>query len=139
MALFDIADIGPLGEALPGLLRDGGRFVFSVMHPCFNTAGGTKTLEEQVLDGRFVVTHGVKIVEYLRPTARKGLVGPPNQPVPHYYFDRPLGVLLGAFLRGGLVLDALEEPAFPPGAGDGGLSWRNYSEIPPALIARMRV
>ncbi|HYM69245.1 MAG TPA: methyltransferase domain-containing protein, partial [bacterium] len=139
MALFDISDIAPLGAALPGLLRAGGRFVFSVMHPCFNTTGAVKTLEEENLDGRFVVTRGVKIVEYLRPTARKGLVGPPNQPVPHYYFDRPLSVLFGAFFRGGLVLDALEEPAFPPGAGDGGLSWRNFTEIPAALIARMRV
>ncbi|HLJ61539.1 MAG TPA: class I SAM-dependent methyltransferase [bacterium] len=139
MALFDIADIEPLGAALPGLLRDGGRFVFSVTHPCFNTAGVTKTLEEQLLNGRFAVTRGVKIVAYLRPTARTGLVGPPNQPVPHYYFDRPLGILFGTFFRGGLMLDALEEPAVPAGAGDGGLSWRNYTEIPPVLIARMRV
>ena len=36
MALFDIAEIRPLLRALSELLRPGGRFVFSVIHPCFN-------------------------------------------------------------------------------------------------------
>ena len=36
MALFDMADIAPLAAGLARLLRPGGRFVFSVMHPCFN-------------------------------------------------------------------------------------------------------
>jgi 2-polyprenyl-3-methyl-5-hydroxy-6-metoxy-1,4-benzoquinol methylase len=36
MALFDIADIKPLLRVLPRLLRAGGRFVFSIVHPCFN-------------------------------------------------------------------------------------------------------
>jgi len=139
MALFDIADIEPLGEALPTVLRTGGRFVFSVTHPCFNAAGVTKIIEEENRDGGFAVRYGVKVLEYLRPTARRGIVGPANQPEPHYYFDRPLSVLLGVFLRAGLVLDALEELAFPPSAADGGLSWKNYTEIPWALVARMRV
>jgi len=33
----------------------------------------------------------------------------------------------------------LEEPAFARDAGDGGLSWRNYPEIPPVLVARLRL
>jgi SAM-dependent methyltransferase len=37
MALFDMAEIEPLLQALPRLLRPGGRFVFSVIHPCFNS------------------------------------------------------------------------------------------------------
>ena len=38
MALFDMAEIRPLMRALTRLLRPGGRFVFSVIHPCFNSA-----------------------------------------------------------------------------------------------------
>jgi 2-polyprenyl-3-methyl-5-hydroxy-6-metoxy-1,4-benzoquinol methylase len=36
MALMDIADLHPLMKALGKLLRPGGAFVFSVLHPCFN-------------------------------------------------------------------------------------------------------
>jgi SAM-dependent methyltransferase len=35
MALFDIADVDPLVAAVAKLLRPGGRFVFSLLHPCF--------------------------------------------------------------------------------------------------------
>ncbi|HZW03799.1 MAG TPA: class I SAM-dependent methyltransferase, partial [Anaerolineaceae bacterium] len=37
MALFDMAEIDPLMRAVARLLRPGGRFVFSVLHPCFNS------------------------------------------------------------------------------------------------------
>src|SRR5919201_6531370 len=36
MALFDMAEIDPLMRAVGKLMRPGGRFVFSVIHPCFN-------------------------------------------------------------------------------------------------------
>src|SRR5262249_3848707 len=36
MALMDMAEIDPLMTALASLLKPGGRFVFSVVHPCFN-------------------------------------------------------------------------------------------------------
>jgi 2-polyprenyl-3-methyl-5-hydroxy-6-metoxy-1,4-benzoquinol methylase len=36
MALFDMAEIEPLMRALRKLIRSGGGFVFSVIHPCFN-------------------------------------------------------------------------------------------------------
>src|SRR5205085_5535898 len=38
MALMDMPEIQPLFSALPGLLKPGGRFVFSVTHPCFHSA-----------------------------------------------------------------------------------------------------
>jgi len=139
MALMDIAAIDPLAAGLAHILREHGRFVFSVSHPCFNGVGSVKIAEEENRDGRLVVTRAVKIVEYLGAEPRPGVVGPPGQPTPHYYFDRPLGVLFGAFFRHGFVLDMLEEPAFARDAGDGGLSWRNYPEIPPVLVARLRL
>ena len=47
------------------------------------------------------------------------------------------------FLAGLLpfVLDGLEEPAFGPddrGRGGRPLSWANYTDIPPVLVARVR-
>jgi hypothetical protein len=54
-----------------------------------------------------------------------------------------LHVLFNACFQAGLVLDGLEEPAFNP-PHDGSqpsnvLSWANYREIPPVLVARLRI
>jgi 2-polyprenyl-3-methyl-5-hydroxy-6-metoxy-1,4-benzoquinol methylase len=46
MALMDMAVIQPLLSALAVLLRPGGRFVFSVVHPAFNSTGNSRCLEE---------------------------------------------------------------------------------------------
>jgi hypothetical protein len=64
----------------------------------------------------------------------------PGEPNPHYYFHRPLHELLGACFAAGFALDGLEEPAF--GADDVGkrpLSWLNFQQIPPVLVARLRL
>src|SRR5437879_12784351 len=64
-----------------------------------------------------------------------------GQPVPHPYFHRPLSALLAPALKAGLVLDAIEECAFPPEhvGGSTPLSWNGrFSEIPAALVVRMR-
>ena len=140
MALMDIADIGPLMNALAKLLRRGGRFVFSVLHPCFNNPASIQVGELEDRGGAFVSTYSVKVSRYLTPYTRPGLAMP-GQPAPHLYFHRPMGALLTAGFEAGLALDALEERAFPP-ENTGGtfpLSWNGrFSEIPPVLITRMR-
>ena len=65
-----------------------------------------------------------------------GILG---QPVPHYYFHRPLSVLLAACFAAGFVVDGFEEPA--PGTlgqAEKPLTWDNYTEIPPILAVRLR-
>lgn len=140
MGLMDLADLTPLMTALATLLRPGGRFVFSVMHPCFNNPTAVQVAEQEDRQGEIVATYSVKVSRYLTPYARLGLAMR-DQPVPHPYFHRPLQVLLGAGFAAGLVVDALEERAFPPesSTGNSPLSWsRHFSEIPPALVVRMR-
>ena len=80
---------------------------------------------------------GVQITRYVTPAVGEG-VAILGQPVKQLYFDRPLGLLLEAFFAGGLALDGLEEPAFPPGSGAGRLHWAGVPEIPPVLVGRMR-
>lgn len=139
MALMDMTTIEPLARALARLLKPGGRFVFAVPHPCFNSAGARMVLEEEDRDGQLIVVYAVKIANYLRLGARKG-AGMPGEPEPHYYFHRPLGTLFRTCFGAGFVLDGLEEPAFG-GETEGGrpLSWANYRDIPPVLAARMRL
>ncbi len=138
MALMDMAEIDPLAEALPELLKPEGRFVFSVTHPCFNNPSTRKAIEEEDREGQLITSRFVSVCRYARPFHARGL-GMVGQPVPQIYFHRPLSVLFGAFFRTGFVLDALEEPTFPPEAvPDRSLSWNNFPEIPPVLVARMR-
>src|SRR5262249_51186407 len=56
MALMDIADIRPLLAALGKLLRPGGRFVFSVVHPCFNNPTSIQIGEQEDRRGVLVTT-----------------------------------------------------------------------------------
>jgi 2-polyprenyl-3-methyl-5-hydroxy-6-metoxy-1,4-benzoquinol methylase len=141
MALFDMAEIDPLMHALPRLLRPGGRFVFSVIHPCFNNPHITQMAELQEDEGEFRTLYAVKVFGYITPTIARGvaIVGQPRLQV---YFHRPLQVVFGAAFDAGFVLDGLKERAFPPdhAPGRSPLAWGgNFSEIPPVLVARMRL
>jgi 2-polyprenyl-3-methyl-5-hydroxy-6-metoxy-1,4-benzoquinol methylase len=141
MALMDMAEIDPLLRALPRLLHPGGRFVFSVLHPCFNNAHVVQVAEMEDREGDIVTTYSVKVSGYMTPTVARG-AAIPGQPNPQLYFHRPLQVLLGAAFDVGFVLDALEERAFPHDHASGRhpLSWSgSYSEIPPVFVARLRL
>ena len=141
MALFDMAEIDPLMRGLARLIRPDGRFVFSVLHPCFNSAHMAHVAEAQEREGRIAMVHSVKVFGYMSPTVRHG-VAMHGQPKLQLYCHRPLQVLLGAGFDAGFILDGLEESAFPPDhpVRRDPLSWGgDFSEIPPVLVARMRL
>lgn len=140
MALFDMAEIDPLFRALARLLRPGGHFVFSLMHPCFNNPFTTQMAE--MVESRDGVTtlYAVKVFRYMTTAMAYGYAMS-DQPQPHIYFHRSLETLLGVGLRAGFVIDGLEERAFPPDhpAGNNPLQWGGaFSEIPPVMVVRMR-
>ena len=139
MALFDIADIIPLLQALPNLLKPAGRFVFSILHPCFNNRGMAHVAEMEDKAGKLTMKYAVKIWSYMSSTVAHG-IAITGQPKPHLYFHRPLQEIFGVCFKSGFVLDGFEECAFPKGhrGGSTPLSWNgNFSEIPPVLVARM--
>jgi 2-polyprenyl-3-methyl-5-hydroxy-6-metoxy-1,4-benzoquinol methylase len=139
MALMDIANIELLLKALSQLLKVGGRFVFSVLHPCFNSIGSQIMAEEIIEQNTLTTRFSVKVTKYLTPCVQKG-IGIPGQPATHYYFHRSISDILNICFVAGFVLDGIEEPAF---AGEAApeqlLSWRNFTEIPPALVMRLRL
>jgi len=139
MALFDMAEIRPLMRAVAKLLRPDGFFVFSILHPCFNSSYAVHVGEEEDRGGEIVASFSIKMRGYMTPRSSRGLAFR-SQPTPHVYFDRPLQDVLGAAFAAGLVMDALEERAFPPDHPQGShpLGWgANFSEFPPVLVARM--
>jgi 2-polyprenyl-3-methyl-5-hydroxy-6-metoxy-1,4-benzoquinol methylase len=140
MGLFDMAEIDPLLRAMRRLLKPGGRFVFSVLHPCFNGPTVRLGVEEEDRQGEIVTQYSVKILAYMTPTVNHALAIR-GQPKAQLIFHRPLQVLLGACFNAGFVLDALEERSFPPDhpMGKNPIAWgAKFSEFPPALVARVR-
>ncbi len=139
MGIMDMAAIEPLFSALSQLLKPGGRFVFSVAHPCFNTTGCKKVVEEEDREGEIVVTRAIHVSRYrtLRPAQGLAIVG---QPKKQYYFDRTLSELFNTCFRAGFVMDALAEPTFPDSVSSNNpISWENFKEIPPVLVVRLRL
>lgn len=138
MALMDIADIGPLLSAMPHLLKPKGRFVFSVTHPCFNSSGVSRLLEQEDREGELVTTYSVRVTRYLGLEVARG-IAMVGQPEPQFYFERTLTALLAACSDAGLVVDRLEEPAFTePARVPSVTHWDRFSEIPPVLVLRAR-
>jgi 2-polyprenyl-3-methyl-5-hydroxy-6-metoxy-1,4-benzoquinol methylase len=139
MAMMDLPTIDPLLHAVPRLLKPGGRFVFSVPHPCFNLPASRLTAELVNTEGKLSQVFGVHVTGYLHRTIElsNGII---NQPEPHYFFHRPLSALLAACFAAGLIVDGLEEPALPPGGnGKNAFSWARRPDIPPVVVVRVRL
>jgi 2-polyprenyl-3-methyl-5-hydroxy-6-metoxy-1,4-benzoquinol methylase len=139
MALMDMATIQPLFTALTKLLKPGSCFVFSVLHPCFNSGQVMQVREREDVAGEVVDRYSVRISGYIHPLTHQG-VAMIGQPVPQYYFHRPLTLLLQPAFEAGFVLDGLAEPVFArPSAGQASLFEHVYCDMPAALVARLRL
>lgn len=100
MALMDIPDLAPTIHGIARILRPGGWFVFSILHPCFHTSlsGEIETLEGVVRTiGRYFVEG------YWRSETRPG---PPGK-VGAYH--RTLSTYVNTLTEAGLQLVRLSE------------------------------
>ncbi len=134
-AIMDMPAIEPLFRSVAKLLKPEGRFVFTVMHPCFN---GLAMGMQPELDGYdSEPTYSIKVSGYLSTERTMGLAIN-SQPRKQYYWHRPLHVLLNSAFSNGLVMDRLEEPTLktdtPPKSA---FDWANY-DMPPLLFVRLR-
>lgn len=139
MALMDMAEIDPLFRALSHILTAHGRFVFAIMHPCFNSNNPVFVAEYVDRGGGPMEERALKLTYYLGSRTYYGLAME-GQPAVQYYFHRSLQELLGTAFRAGLSMDGLLEPVFAPDeSGSQWRSWGKYREFPPVLAARLRV
>ena len=142
MALMDVADIDPL---MPGRWRSccvrAAASCSRSRTPASTTPASASPqmgeLEDRAVT--FVTTYSVKVARYLRPSTGAAWSGHerPAGPAP-LLSPSARGPAGGGVLVAGFALDALEEPAFPAGEEDAGLTWAGLPEIPPVLAARLR-
>lgn len=137
MALMDLPMIDPLLRAIHRILKPGGRFVFSVPHPCFSHERVIKTAKLSANNANPEQIFGVEIYDYITPFNELS-IGILNQPEPHPIWHRPISLLLKCTFDAGFVLDALEEPTFPSDtSAKNPFSWAKRPEFPPAMICRL--
>jgi ubiquinone/menaquinone biosynthesis C-methylase UbiE len=125
MALMDIPDVQSTLGAVFRVLRSGGWFVLSILHPCFHTP----TSDEQTgPDGRMTRTvNGYWDEGFWRSDKR---VGPPGK-IGCYH--RTLSTYLNALTERGFVIDRLAEQQARGGLA---LSRPVWSEVPASLALR---
>lgn len=136
MAIMDMESIEPMVAASSRLLTPAGRFVFSTLHPAFNS-GDVRPSVEFDMEGGFKEVYSVKVSSYSRSSAGRG-VAIPNQPVEQWYFHRPLWMILEPFFDHGFALDGLEEPLVGTEHEKSGTPSYAYTQVPGVLVARLR-
>jgi ubiquinone/menaquinone biosynthesis C-methylase UbiE len=133
LALMDIPDLAATLHSVARILRPGGWFIFSILHPCFHTS---QSGEMQTPEG-VVRTIGKYFVEgYWRSEAR---TGPPGK-IGAYH--RTLATYINTLADAGLQLTRLSEVgATPTSASSRSLTHMNkaiWQEVPTVLVASCR-
>jgi ubiquinone/menaquinone biosynthesis C-methylase UbiE len=136
MAIMDMESIEPMAAATAQLLKPSGRFVFSTLHPAFNSGDARPTVEIDP-EGSSAEVYSVRVSSYGQPATSKG-VGIVGQPVEQWYFHRPLWMVFEPFFAHGFALDGLEEPLVNPDRGTLGKPMYVYTQMPGVLVGRMR-
>ena len=127
MALMDIADCGSTIRAVARVLRPGGWFVWSILHPCYNSPTST---EEVARDGTlWRRVNGYWAEGFWRSEAR---TGPPGK-VGAYH--RTLSTYLNLLVEAGLQIERVAEPR-----ASGHMASRRpiWTEVPAVLVVRCR-
>ena len=137
MAMMDMENIVTLIQHAPRLIKKEGTFVFSILHPCFNSGSNTLLHERDDLSGRVEDRYYVKIRDYLIDRSEIG-VAMAGQPKSQYYFHRPVSTILRHFFEAGFVLDAFEEPSFRDRESTG-IFDNVFKNIPAAMVCRLRL
>lgn len=138
MALMDISNIQPLFEGASQLLKSEGSFVITQTHPCFEKSVGPLFHESEEGQGTTTHIHGVKVHRYLTSSSMcvKAI---PTLPKEHLFFHRSLSTLFQIAFQAGLVIDGIEEIAFPmldaPSEHNG---WHLLNDVPVIIGIRFK-
>ena len=107
MALMDIPGLAATVASVARVLRQGGWFVFSIVHPCYG--GHVAIVTDYMLDHRY----------------RKRI---PRDWLPAHAYHRPLGAYVGELVRAGFRIERLIE-AHHPAADAGGVPGLLYARV----------
>ena len=122
LALMDISDLAATYREVRRVLHPGGRFVFTLVHPCFSPPGSDVL---RAADGRFVAGLVRRYTE--EGFWRSNGVGTIRSTVGAHH--RMLSTYVNGLLTTGFRLRALAEPTLPVGATGA----EAHAQVPPVL------
>lgn len=126
LALMDIPDLAATCRVVRRVLRPGGRFVFTLVHPCFSPPGADFLTDD---GGRFLARTVLRYTE--EGFWRSGTVGTVRNAVGAHH--RMLSTYVNDLLAAGFTLSRLAEPTLPP-AEYAHPSAQCHSRLPPVLL-----
>jgi hypothetical protein len=133
MAIMDMAVVTLLAAALPILLKPGGKFVFSITHPIFNSGSRRIVIDEEDHSNQAVRSTSIQVFDYTKSHHYEG-IGIIGQPEAGQYFHRSTSSLINLFTDHGFILDCLEEPVYKGERSNNKLTSTAYQEFPPFLF-----
>jgi ubiquinone/menaquinone biosynthesis C-methylase UbiE len=104
--LMDAADGAALLQESARLLQPGGRFVASLLHPCFEVPGHSDWASEVTPTGTRLMR---RVWRYREPFSTPGYLAD-DQPAPIMRYHRPLSWYAARLRDVGLLIDTLDEP-----------------------------
>lgn len=126
LSLMDMPELPRVFGSVRRVLRDGGRFVFTITHPCFQMPGAAWNLDER---GRPLFKRVDRYFEeqYWQGASEGGRERPGA-------FHRTLETYVANLLAAGFTLEALREPK-PVAAAyrDASFDARTYARVPAVL------
>jgi SAM-dependent methyltransferase len=126
-----VRDVEGAFAEIARVLRPGGRFVFMINHPLFQTPG-SGWIDDQILDPPeqyWRVGPYLDEVETVEEVEKDVFV---------HFIHRPLGRYLNGLAAVGLVLEHMEEPPPPPGLLSRAPEYPDAATIPRLLLLRLR-
>jgi len=137
MALMDIEDGSGAVREVARVLAPGGRFVFSISHPCFDTDDRSMWLVERGIapDGTYADVVWRKVRGY-RDESKRAVpwAVPGRAPVRTDAFHRTLSTYSRYLRDAGLAIATIEEPSPLPEMLEGSPQGRYIAEIPLHLV-----
>lgn len=113
MVLMDVVDLDPLLKDVAAALRAGGRFIFTMPHPCFWAQSPT---EDPLTGERYRKVTGYLGLEERWVTSFGG----------HRHYHRPLSWYFDRLAQAGLAVGRLVEPPTPPTDNRPPEQWSDY-------------
>jgi SAM-dependent methyltransferase len=126
LALMDIPDLTATYDAVKRVLKPGGRFIFTVTHPCFQSPHSYLVTDDDDYSGRHISHYAQE--GFWKSTDSSGIRGQVGA------YHRTLSTYINGLLQRGFRVNELIEPTLQGADAHDTAYQKSFTEIPPVLL-----
>ena len=126
LALMDIPDLAATYDAVKRVLKPGGRFIFTVTHPCFQSPHSYLVADDDTYSGRHISHYAEE--GFWKSTDSSGIRGQVGA------YHRTLSTYINELLQRGFRVNELIEPTLQQADDHDTAYQKSFTEIPPVLL-----